>query len=328
LEALGGRIERLMGLVSSDMDAYAKELDEIECNDHKVGRSAAHLLALGGKRLRPMCVGLAARLGEGFSAGAFELGLAAELVHMATLLHDDVVDQGEVRRGQPAARLLYGNAASVFAGDWLLVEALRRVQNSRVPGQLSALLDTISRMIEGEALQLERRGSVAVDREAYFAVVEGKTAALFQWALSAGGRAGSLSNLECERLDRFGYNLGVAFQLVDDLLDYAGDSRDTGKQLFSDLAEGKVTYPLILGLEREPALHGSLEAYLAADGDERASIAEQLVRSLHELGAVADTRRCAHQHGDAALETLKDFPACPARTSLETVVLATVRRDR
>ena len=117
LEALGGRIEHLMELVSTDMSAYGEALDKLENTQrHAVAQSANHLLALGGKRLRPMCVGLAARLGDGFTKGAFDLGIAAELVHMATLLHDDVVDQGEVRRGQPAARMLYGNAASVFAG--------------------------------------------------------------------------------------------------------------------------------------------------------------------------------------------------------------------
>ena len=155
-----------------------------------------------------------------------------------------------------------------------------------------------------------------------------ETAALFQWALSAGGRAGGLSNADCQRLDRFGYHLGVAFQLVDDLLDYAGAAEDTGKLVLADLAEGKVTYPLILGLEREPGLQDELQAYVGSESEKRVKIAERLVQSLHDLGAVADTRQCAQEHGESALKCLQQLPACPARTSLETVVLATVRRDR
>ncbi len=275
-----------------------------------------------------MCVSLAARLGDGGGQAALDLGVAAELVHMATLLHDDVVDGGELRRGAPASRVLYGNAASVFAGDWLLVEALRRVRRCGVSGTLDSLLDTVDQMISAEAEQLDRRGLIAVDRESYFSVVEGKTAALFRWAMEAGGRAGGLDNASCEALSQFGLHLGVAFQLVDDMLDYAGDAGETGKNLFADLEEGKLTYPLILGLERDPAVETILTAYQEGADDERPKIAHALVAALSAQDVVADTRARADEHGQRALEHLHRLPPGEARTALETVMMATIQRDR
>src|SRR5262249_22155884 len=148
----------------------------------------------------PLCVALAARAGNGFGAAARQLAVAVELVHTATLLHDDVVDVGDTRRGAPAARVVYGNAASIFAGDWLLVEALRRVRAAAVPDALDRLLDIIEEMIMAESTQLDRRGVMVADRAAYFRVVEGKTASLFRWALWAGGRAGGLDERACRAL--------------------------------------------------------------------------------------------------------------------------------
>jgi octaprenyl-diphosphate synthase len=310
------------------MQGYDAELSGVSPADSCVGKSAGHLLALGGKRLRPMCVSLTARIGGVSGQAVMDLGVAAELVHMATLLHDDVVDGGELRRGAPAARVLYGNAASVFAGDWLLVEALRRVQRSRVARTLDTLLNTIDEMITAEAEQLERRGMITVDRESYFSVVEGKTAALFRWAMQSGGRAGGLDEVACDALSEFGRHLGIAFQLVDDLLDYTGDAGDTGKHLFADLEEGKLTYPLILGLERDPSIEAVLRSFQDAPPDERPPLASALVTALSAQDVVADTRARAEEHGRRAIEHLHRLPPGDARTALETVMMATIQRDR
>src|SRR5213076_2069185 len=157
-----------------------------------VSRSVGHLLDLDGKRLRPLCVALGARAGAGFTGPARELAVAVELVHTATLLHDDVVDLGEKRRGADTARAVYGNAASIFAGDWLLIEALRRVRHAGVRGLLDRLLDVIEEMIIAESVQLEGRRRADLGRAAWMRVAEGKTASLFRWAMLAGGRAGGL----------------------------------------------------------------------------------------------------------------------------------------
>src|SRR5512139_3889306 len=180
---LSARLVELAELVRWDMKELEQALETVPRGESAVHKSGIHLLDQGGKRLRPMCVALAARCGTGFGPEARELGVAVELVHCATLLHDDVVDVGDTRRGAPAARTLYGNAASIFAGDWLLVEALRRVRAVEVPGTLERLLDIIEEMIFAESIQLENKGRIDTRRKSYFDVVEGKTAALFRWAM-------------------------------------------------------------------------------------------------------------------------------------------------
>src|SRR5580658_8326919 len=178
LPGLHDKLSTLQALVSEDLAELYAALAEIPRGASLVHRSAHHLLDLGGKRLRPLCVLLAARTGETRGGPAVrDLAVAVELVHSATLLHDDVVDAGDIRRGQPTARVMYGNAASIFAGDWLLIEAMKRVRRAAVPGTLDHLLGIIEEMIFAEALQLAGRGRINTDRAAYFRVVEGKTAA-------------------------------------------------------------------------------------------------------------------------------------------------------
>ncbi|MEZ4336232.1 MAG: polyprenyl synthetase family protein [Sandaracinaceae bacterium] len=290
-----------------------------------VERSASHLLDLGGKRLRPMCVSLAARLGTGFDARAAELAVAVELVHAATLLHDDVVDLGRTRRGAPTARLIFGNAVSIFAGDWLLVDALKRVRTANVDGLLERLLDVLDEMILAESLQLERRGRLDTTAAQWLAIAEGKTAALFRWAMYAGARTGGLDADVCEVLERFGADLGVAFQATDDLLDLAGDPADTGKALFTDLREGKLTYPMILSLERDHGLADLIEAIVNEDAPEPARYREALAR-IERTGSLADARQLAEEHAERAKRAVRELPASRARAALETVADATVHR--
>ena len=170
---LSAHLADLADLVSWDMAEVERAIRTLPDGDSVVHRSGQHLISIAGKRLRPMCVALASRLGTGPSEATTVFGVAVEMVHCATLLHDDVVDLGEQRRSEPAARTLYGNAASIFAGDWLLVEALRRVRAVGVPGVLERLLDIIDEMIFAEAIQLENRGRIDARMGTYMQVVEG-----------------------------------------------------------------------------------------------------------------------------------------------------------
>ena len=171
-----------------------------------------------------------------------------------------MVDNADRRRGRPTARVELGNAASIFAGDYLLIEALQRVQRAGVPDVMEGLLATIAEMIRAESLQLENRGRLDTSEELYFEVARGKSAALFRWALGAGASAGGAAPDVCAALEAYGESVGVAFQLIDDLLDLVGHHSNTGKTLFSDLSEGKVTYPLITVLDREPELIDTIRA--------------------------------------------------------------------
>ncbi len=329
LPALATRLSALQAWIAEDLRGFRAELETMPRGERAVQAAAHHLLVRGGKHLRPMCVALAAKFGTGFGAAARQLAMAVELVHTATLLHDDVVDLGDVRRGAPAARALYGNAASIFAGDWLLVDALRRVRQAQVPGLLDRMLSIIEEMILAESLQLERRGRIDGDVASYFRVVEGKTAALFRWAMYAGGRVGGLEEGWCEALERFGLHLGVAFQAVDDCLDF-GSQTHTGKSLFTDLREGKMTYPLILAIERDPRLMPLLQQIGASSPSE--PLPDTAVRTINQTlertAALTDTRALAAQHVQSAIDSLASLPNGDAKRALITVAEATVHREK
>ncbi len=321
--SLAERLASLDRWVRADLTDFERELDVIPRGGKMIHQAAHHLLDLRGKHLRPLCVALTSRFGEGFTERARSLAVAVELVHSATLLHDDVVDLAERRRGQPTASVVYGNAASIFAGDWLLIAALRRIRQSGVEGVLDRMLGVIDEMISAESVQLERRGKITGAREDYFAIVEGKTAALFRWAMIAGARAAELP-ASCEAaLERYGLHLGVAFQAVDDELDFR---EGTGKDALADLREGKITFPLVIALERDPSLSGRMEALLARDvvaTDELVAIAT----AVRNTGALTATRTLAEEHVQRALDVLEELPAVPARDALVTVALASLERQ-
>ncbi|MFW5920211.1 MAG: polyprenyl synthetase family protein [Polyangiales bacterium] len=328
LDGLASRLSDLAELVAWDMQSLESDLRTLPRGASVVHHSAQHLLDLGGKRLRPMCVALASRLGTGFDASARKLAVAVELVHAATLLHDDVVDLGEVRRSAPAARTIFGNAASIFAGDWLLIEALRSVREADVDGTLDRLLEVIDGMILAEAIQLENRGHVNTSHDSYFGVVEGKTAALFRWAMFAGARAGGLDTDASAALEEYGLHLGVAFQLVDDMLDYTGEEQTTGKEPFADLREGKMTYPLIVALERDPSLAGVLRQLAAAPvGEVPRAVRRRLLEALGATESLARCRALAEDRAARAIDKITPLPESRAKEALRTVAEAAVYRE-
>jgi octaprenyl-diphosphate synthase len=257
-----------------------------------------------------------------------QLAVAVELVHNATLLHDDVVDLGDARRGQPSVRALYGNAVSVFAGDWLLIDALRRVRTVGDADVFMHLLDVIEAMIHAEAHQLANRGQLILDERVWRRIAEGKTAALFRWGLVAGGKAAGLTSAQVDALDRFGLHLGTAFQAIDDVLDFDGDPEKTGKALFVDLREGKTTYPLLLAVRRDETLRARLEELAFGDATaDRDAQQREVLDALKRLGALEETRAFARDAGDRARQALEELPASDARAALETVLAATIARN-
>jgi octaprenyl-diphosphate synthase len=328
LDPLASRLTELRTWLASDMAEVELALRCDAAGDIDGGglaqRAAAYLLGRPGKRIRPLCVILAARLGGRQTDSVVrDLAAASELVHAATLLHDDVIDQGEVRRGAPSARVIYGNSASVLAGDHLLVEALRRVRRADHPELLDGMLDVIAVMVEAEARQLEARGRFEPSRLAYLTVVEGKTAALFRWGLRAGGVAAGLRAEDLNALDEVGRHFGVAFQLVDDVLDLEGEAAMTGKTTLTDLREGKLTWPLILACEVDHTLLADLRQTLAVGGD-----LPNLLARVEATGALRATRDEADSRAERASAALTSLPQSPAGDAIGAVVRAAVRRTR
>lgn len=328
-DALALRLAGLQGLIGSDLAEVEDALRRPRPSDTPAHRSAGHLLHLDGKRLRPACLSLAARTGSGFGTAARDLAIAVELVHNATLLHDDVVDLGDVRRGAPTARVVYGNAASIFAGDLLLVEALERIQSAGIPGLIDRAFAVLKEMIDAESLQLANRGRVRGIAADYFRVVEGKTASLFGWALFAGGKAGGATDAACEALEKYGRLLGVAFQVVDDTLDVAGASEVVGKSVLSDLREGKITWPVMRALEREPALAARVERELVPDGTELpAGLASAVAAAVRRADSVEEARALASKLCADARASLATLPPSDAREALVSIADALPWRRR
>lgn len=318
------RLDLIRPLLGDDLAAVEAALS-IPDRERAVHLSARHLLSRGGKRLRPICVALASKLGTGFGPEALDLAVAVELVHNATLLHDDVVDLGVSRRGAPSSQIVYGNAISIFAGDWLLIDALRRVRRSSDSDVMERLLDAIDEMIVAESKQLERRGQLEAAMDDWTAVAAGKTAALFRWAMYAGARAGGLSQVQGQALEGFGELLGLAFQAIDDVLDLAGDPAVTGKAPFADLREGKASLPVVIALRVRPDLARALREAASSPPDER--VAAELAREVIGTGAVEEARRLAEDYVDRATQLLESFAPSPARAALTSIAHAMTSRE-
>ncbi len=316
----------LVAAVEDDMKLVEGSLREIDAGSGPAERCVQHLLAQRGKRLRPLCTALASRCGPlGFTAGARRLAVAAELVHTATLLHDDVVDNGDQRRGQPTARVLYGNAASIFGGDWLLVEAMRFIRQADVPDALDEALVVLQAMVEAESLQLATRGGFDPSVEHYLRIANGKTAVLFGWALSVGARAGGADRVIVDTLGEFGRKLGLAFQVVDDVLDIVGTPEEIGKTALADVREGKLTYPIVVAMRRNPRLREWLTT-AAADPALSAESTERLAHAIRETGAAEEARTFAETVTRDALSLLTAIPPSTARDALAQAASSCLRR--
>ncbi|CAO4147961.1 Octaprenyl diphosphate synthase [Methylorubrum thiocyanatum] len=282
---------------------------------------ANHLIASGGKRLRPILTLACADLcGYGSGDGAVKLAAAVEFMHTATLLHDDVVDESDMRRGRVAARIKWGNEASVLVGDFLLGQAFRmmvEVGSLRALDILSAAATVIA---EGEVMQLTAAKNTETSEDEYLAVIRGKTAELFAAACEVGPVLSQRPEAEQAACRAYGMNLGIAFQLIDDVLDYGGTSAALGKNVGDDFREGKITLPIVLALRRgsdeERAFwRRTLEREDLGEGD-----LEQALAILRRHRALDETIERAQHYGMMAREALAPFPNGPMKSALLQVV--------
>jgi octaprenyl-diphosphate synthase len=307
------RIAQVHAFLGDDMTAVEGELARlVRDGPSPATDSAMHLLEAGGKRVRPLTVLLSAACFGPVPAVARDLAVVSELIHLATLLHDDVIDDGQERRGREAPRRLWGNAVSVLAGDLLVTHALERTAATAVPAVLTDLFATLRRLVDGEVIQLRGRRRLDVREDVYFRIVHDKTAALFVWAARAGASVAGASAEAARALGEFGAHVGVAFQLVDDVLDYDGDACVTGKALLVDLGEGKLTLPLIRTLAARPALTVDVDAARAGDG----AAAVRVAQAVGASGACSSVRALAHEETARALAALDRVPAGVARELL------------
>ncbi|MFO0576772.1 MAG: polyprenyl synthetase family protein [Polyangia bacterium] len=328
-----GRLAALLGLVADAMALCEARLPDIlgSGGPADVRAAALHLLSAGGKRVRPLLLALSARACRPESPPRLPplaaLMAAAELTHTATLLHDDVIDVSAVRRGLPTARMRWGNAVSVLAGDYVLTRALEEVEQAAVPGAMPALLSTIRAMIAGEALQLSLRGRADVQIRDYEQVVDGKTAALFAFC----GRAGALAVGTAEHgavLADYAGHLGRAFQIVDDVLDIDGDPEAIGKSVLSDVHEGKLTLPVLMALEARPSLREPLRGAALRDDGMPEPLLNRLRDALADSDAPRRARAVAAAEAEEGCALLHRLPSSPYRDALWLVADELVQRNR
>ena len=288
---------------------------------------ADHLIAGSAKRLRPLLTIAAARLAGARDDACLKLAAAVEFIHTATLLHDDVVDSSELRRGRVAAHLIWGAPASVLVGDFLFARAFELMVGA---GSMSALeiLARASRVIsEGEVLQLTRAHDIDLTQDVYIDIIRAKTAELFAAAAEAGAVSAGASPERCRLLRRFGQDLGLAFQLVDDALDYSGDARTLGKNPGDDFREGKVTLPLLLAMQRTAASERdfwvrTVDRREQADGD-----LDRAVVLMRETRAIDDTLALAGRYAESAKAAIADFGGASWRPALQDLAdFAVMRR--
>ena len=319
----------LVGLVRDDLEACNRLIiARMQSPVQLIPQLAAHLIAAGGKRLRPLLTLAAARL-CGYR-GERHVGLAAcvEFIHTATLLHDDVVDESDLRRGQASANAVFGNQASVLVGDFLFARAFQLMVADGSLEVLDILCSAAATIAEGEVLQLVIQNDTTSTEAQYLDVIEGKTAALFAAATRVGAVVAERPRAEAEALDSYGRNLGIAFQLVDDALDYSAAQEKLGKTVGDDFREGKITLPVLLAFARGDETEKGFWRRVLEERDQKEGDLAEALALMGRHRAIEDTIARARHYGDLAIAALAGFADGPEKAALTGVVEFCIARAR
>jgi octaprenyl-diphosphate synthase len=286
-----------------------------------------YLQSSGGKRLRPSLLLLSAKLAGDGGATAVQLGAVVELIHTATLLHDDVIDTAETRRGRPSTNVKWGNHTCVLAGDWLYMQAFQIALRERQFQVLDLLIGLTQIMVEGELLQLERIGRIDVTEADCMELVDRKTARLFSVCARLGALAGRGDAPMQEKLGEYAWNLGMAFQLVDDVLDFTAREKTLGKPVGGDLREGKVTLPLVYALERATASERHLVATVLRQRNYNEAPFDGILALLDKYRGIERVKERARTFTDKARAIIHEFPESPYQRALLAVTGLVTERD-
>jgi octaprenyl-diphosphate synthase len=286
-----------------------------------------HIQASGGKRLRPSLVLLSAQLFGKLTDTAVSMAAVVEMIHTATLVHDDVIDDAQTRRGQASTNVLFGNQTSVLAGDWLYMQAFQIALRARDFRILDQLISLTQLMVEGELIQLERLGRIDITEADYMELIDRKTASLFSVCAKLGAMSGNASDAEVAKLGEFAWNLGIAFQLVDDVLDFTSREKVLGKPVGNDLREGKVTLPLVYALQSATAEERKLVATVLEEQDYRTVSLETINRLLAKYKGIDRAMERAQTFTERARTLIGEFPESAYQRALGSVTELVTARD-
>jgi octaprenyl-diphosphate synthase len=321
--------KEIFDLIGEDLERVEKEIGlESIASTEVVTAIGEYLQSAGGKRLRPSLLLLSAKLVGGAGASAIRLAAVVEIIHAATLLHDDVIDSAQTRRGRPSTNVRWGNHTCVLAGDWLYMQAFQMALRERNFHILDLLISLTQMMVEGELLQLERIGRMDISEADCMELVDRKTACLFSACAKLGALAGGADTRVEEALGEYAWNLGMAFQLVDDLLDFTANEETLGKPTGNDLREGKVTLPLVYALEKAtPAERAGVERIIKDRSYQAVPFAEILVM-VERRGGVQRVRERARAFTEKARALIATMPESPYQRALSAIPDLVAHRDR
>ncbi len=319
----------IFDLVREDLELVEKAIDvESLASVETVTTIGRYLQQSGGKRLRPALLLLCARFAGGGGKTAIQLGAVVEMIHAATLVHDDVIDMANTRRGRPSTNVQWGNHTCVLAGDWLYMQAFQVALRERNFHVLDLLIGLTQLMVEGELIQLDRIGKISISEADCMELVDRKTACLFSACAKLGAVAGGADTAFEEKLGEFAWNLGMAFQLIDDMLDFTSREETLGKPVGGDLKEGKVTLPLVYALETATAAERALVETALTDRNYDAVPFADISAMVERHGGIQRTRERARQFTDHARQIVSEFPDNPYQRALFTLTDLVTARDR
>jgi len=317
----GTSIDQLIALVAADMTRVNSTiLARTGSEVTMIPEVANHLISSGGKRLRPMLTLAMASLSGYAGEGHVKLAAAVEFMHTATLLHDDVVDESDMRRGKQSARMLWGNEASVLVGDFLLGQAFKMMVEVDSMRALEILSNAAATIAEGEVMQLAAAKNTATNEDEYLAVIRGKTAELFAAACEVGPVIAGRPKPEQAACRSFGMNLGIAFQLIDDALDYGGKAAKLGKNVGDDFREGKITLPVVLAFRRGNDAERAFWTRTLERGEINDGDLDHAIALMTRHRSIEDTISRAEHYGAMANDALALFPESEMKTALSQVV--------
>ena len=315
----------IQSLMKSDMEKTDNILiHRLNSNVDLINQMSHYIIASGGKRIRPLLLLLCARATNYGGTEHHAMAVVIELIHTATLLHDDVVDESTTRRNQDTANELWGNAASVLVGDFLYSRAFEILVEPNSMSIMRILSKATNQIAEGEVLQLLNIRNTNVSQTKYFNVIEQKTARLFEAACKIGALLSDSSEKTINSLGDFGLHLGIAFQIIDDALDYESNSTTMGKEVGDDLSEGKITLPMIYALEKTSGSENKIlrDAIKTAD----ASNIDKIINILCSVNAFEFTRKIAGNESQKALKSLKNIPDSEYRSALKLLCELSINR--
>ena len=320
--------KEIFDLVRDDLERVEREISlESVGSVETVTTITQYLQSGGGKRLRPILVLLCGKLVGHTTDASIRMGAVVEMIHTATLVHDDVIDVAKSRRGRPSPNVIWGNHTSVLAGDWLYMQAFQVALRERNFHVLDLLIGLTQMMVEGELLQLERIGRVAVSEADYMELVHRKTASLFSACARLGAICGGADEATENRLGDFAWNLGMAFQLVDDVLDFTSSEKMLGKPVGNDLREGKVTLPLIYAMDEATAEERKLIDSVLADGNYESVPFLKILQMIRKYRGIERAMERAQSLTDKARAQLLEFPNSKYQRALLAVTDLVTERD-